>query len=53
MTSMVYCGNAATYTTKNADKPWKYILLPQYIVKSNIGFDYLMKEYEYKIVGLI
>lgn len=49
--ALVYCKNATACTTKNDGKPWKYILLPHDIVKSNMGFDYLMQEYEYNDIS--
>lgn len=45
--ALKYCQNATEYTIKNGGKPWKYVLLPHDCVKSNMSFDYLVKEYEY------
>lgn len=47
--ALEYCKNATEYTTKNNGKPWKYILLPHDSVRLNMSFDYLIKQYEYKL----
>ena len=47
--ALIYCENATKYNLKNGGKAWKYVLLPHDSVQENMTFEYLVKQYEYKI----
>ncbi|MDO8526477.1 MAG: DEAD/DEAH box helicase family protein [Deltaproteobacteria bacterium] len=42
-----YCKHASEFTAQNGGKPWKYILIPHGKVQLNMGFEHLMKQFEY------
>lgn len=44
--ALIYCKNAADFTTQNGGKPWKYILIPHNVVMGNMGFMNLVVRYE-------
>ena len=46
--ALTYCMRATEFTAQNGGKPWKYILIPHDVVKLNMGFDTLVKHYEYR-----
>lgn len=46
--AMEYCKYASEYTSVNGGKPWKYVLIPHNAVQTNMSFDYLSKQFEYK-----
>ncbi len=46
--ALIYCTHATGFTLKNGGKPWKYILIPHDAVKLNMGFDTMMKQFEFK-----
>ena len=46
--ALTYCMHATEFTSQNGGKPWKYILIPHDVVKLNMGFDTLVKHYEYR-----
>jgi len=46
--ALTYCNHATEFTAQNGGKPWKYILIPHDVVKLNMGFDTLVKHYEYR-----
>ena len=48
--ALEYCRYAAEYTSKNGGKPWKYVLIPHDIVKQNMSFEFLVKNYEVKSI---
>lgn len=43
-----YCQNSTRYTSQNAGKSWKYVLIPHDAVLLNASFDALMGRYEYR-----
>jgi type III restriction enzyme len=45
--ALEYCKNATEYTSQNRGKPWKYILIPHQAVQVNMGFKFLMENFEY------
>ncbi len=44
--AIAYCRHATEFTTQNGGKPWKYILIPHDVVKMNMGFDTLVKNFD-------
>ena len=44
--AFAYCRHATEFTTQNGGKPWKYILIPHDVVKMNMGFDTLVKNFD-------
>ena len=46
--AITFCQHATEFTTRNNGKPWKYILIPHDAVKTNMGFDMLVKNFEFQ-----
>jgi type III restriction enzyme len=46
-----YCKHASDFTTKNKGKQWKYVIIPHNAVLANMGFETLVKAYEYGSAG--
>jgi len=46
--ALTYCKHATEFTTQNNGKPWKYVLIPHDAVKTNMGFDTLVKNFEWQ-----
>ena len=49
--ALEYCKNATEFTTQNAGKPWKYVLIPHNAVQANMSFENLMRKYDYNHVS--
>ncbi len=45
--ALTYCRHATEFTTQNNGKPWKYVLIPHNAVLTNMGFDTLVKNFEF------
>jgi len=48
LAALTYCQHATEFTTQNGGKSWKYILIPHDAVKVNMGFEWLVKNFEYR-----
>ncbi len=46
--AFIYCNHATEFTTQNNGKPWKYIMIPHEEVKTNMSFDTLVKNFEWR-----
>lgn len=40
-----YCKSATEFNMQNGGKPWKYALIPHEVVKDNMSFNWLIKNY--------
>lgn len=47
LAALIYCRHATEFTTQNGGKPWKYVLIPHDAVQTNMGFETLVKNYEF------
>jgi metallophosphoesterase superfamily enzyme len=43
-----YCSRATKFTRQNHEKSWKYSLIPHHVVMTNMSFNTLSDEYEFK-----
>lgn len=49
LAAVLYCTQATHYTRQHRGKSWKYVLLPHDVVLLNMGFEDLMRRFEYSV----
>ncbi|MCK5147898.1 DEAD/DEAH box helicase family protein [bacterium] len=47
--ALLFCTHATNHAQKHGSKLWKYVVIPHDVVKVNMGFDVLVKEFEFRV----